>query len=340
MRNNMNQVSFIRTINNVPQKVAKADVLAKLEMDATRHEDVFLSYPEVIDAVLDKRYIFSDNSKSQFYAKLGTSETFMKKFDENPALKTEMARWLAGKKKDKAFVRLYNQPDGKKRMRAILSEDYTQLDVLPVMEHLFKRFEDNIMVRSISNTDCYFSTEIILGDPIDIMIHDKMERFYNILRLRDSETGLGTLNLMAGILQQVCTNGMCRQISGVNASFKHIFKDIKEVFAILGGVSDERIIADSSKIIDLYKNASGVFVPKTELDAEYEKFAEAIDLGKKPMKTLEMLRSAKYDKNDLFTVISAMTETIWRTQDNVDTRLDMEKSAYDYTSNRVKELSK
>lgn len=339
-RNTVNQVSFIKTVNNQIQGINKGVILDQLAKDAERHEDILLPYNEIIDGVLDKRFIFSDNSKSQFYQKLGTSETFMSKFDKSPQLKIEVARHLASLKKDNSLVRFYNQDDGKKRMRAILSSEYTKLDVLPVMENLFKRFDDNLTVRSLSNNDYYFSTEIILGDPIETTINGKPEKFYNIMRIRNSETGLSTLNLMAGILRQVCTNGMCRQITGINASFKHIFKDMNEVFAILGNVSDRKIIEDSSKIVDLYMNASGVFVPKENLDKEYEAFVDEIDMGKKPMKTLEMLRSAKYSSNSMFDITNAITETIWRTTDSVDKRLDMEEKTYTYASNRVKELSK
>lgn len=338
----MMNTNTMATVNNKVRMVKTQDLLEKLAKQAENHYDRTMSMNQVTDAIVDGEIKFSENSKSQFYGKLSTNESFMEEFDENPKLKIEIVKQLVTnydrKNKDGVLVRFAKEEDGKDRMRAILSSDYSIIDNLPVMQNLLSAFDNEIAIRSFANDDYGLRIQMLFGDNIVIKDEGKDDVYKIMADITNSETGNKTFDVRAGLFRQWCTNGAVSKISGIDQKIRHIYKSVQDVINIIKCLSIEKISDGAHQIIDMYRTASGIYIPKGNVDMEIDEMSKAIKLGKKTSDFAKTLKNAKYGKDSLFNIYGAVTEAIWRGTTNVHLEGDREQDAYVYMQSRAKTL--
>jgi len=344
----------INEINNKIQKVRTADIVATLEEKASRSHDVIWSMQELFEAIKSGKYFLCDNSKTQLYQKLGLPVNMMARIEKcgNANLKSELIREMMkyyDSNEGKIFVRMekLNHPEKGQieKVRAILSDNYVKIDNLPVISSLSKGLGDEILVRSWVNDDNSMRLEVIIDDRFELGMHDgKPDVFFPSLSFQNSETGNSSFNILYGLYRQFCSNGCVSLHKSLgNENIRHIGKD-KNV--IIDRMEDYNLhqIADKSKgMIDMFKNAKGIYVAKLEDEVEY--IGEESDLPKKIIEGAKRLADFKYREKNLFDAFGAITESIHTSSDaSVHVRMDREKVATkvfnerlsDYASGKVK----
>lgn len=320
-------------LNNKLSVIESKILLDELKAIKDAQKDIILSAAEVAENVINQNLSITDNGLSQFYNKLSIPKPFMirlKNQDTKRAIVKEMAQEY-DKKNKKLLVRI--KENGKKYIRAVLSESYSILDNFDVVEAILKD-TPTVNLRSYVNDDFSMKMEIALKNNITLGTEEgKPDNYISMITIENSETGNATLNFKAGVYRPICSNGLMQLISIMNKeSIKHIWQNTPMILAALRDTDIYQLEDKTNSIIEMIKNSKGIYVekPKEKLELLLD------DKADKLQERANTFLNNRYTGKRMFDVINAATNAIHQVYPDVHKRIDLETSVYNKAVSMMK----
>jgi hypothetical protein len=352
--NEVNQNIFTG-INNKQQKVRIGDILDMLQAKQEHRYDDFMTMGDIVEAALSKELIFSEHAAGGVYQKLDLTTKHMNKCSKELKAMTlrEFAQQYDNSKQGKPLVRLERQEGKAPKVRAVLSSDFVPLDNYPVMSSLFRDREQVVCVRSFIDNEKFMRFELLIPEQAFEMDEPNGKRslYYPIIGAGNSEVGCSALSFKSGLLRGACANGLLVSVAEFVAYVRHIYQDAAALINKLQN-TDINLLADKNqRIIDLYKNSQGIYVPKAEEELYTTLGAEEQEDGtikfKYPQKVvdsaLQLSRTEYYsDKTTYWHIINSITRALnynYQTPGQVINLMDYEESFYKVFSKRMNALA-
>lgn len=285
--------------------VVKAEVLLnELKAIKDQQKDIYLSAVDLAENVIIGNLAMTENGLNQYYGKLNIPKPLMEKLknqDTKRAIVKEMAQEY-DKKGKKLLVRV--KENGKKYVRAVLSNQYSIIDNYNVVEAILKDPNQDINIRGFINDDHSMKLEIALRNQINLSTENTPDNYIPIVTIENSETGNNTLNFRAGLWRLVCTNGMMMQVAiAEKATVKHIGQNTPMILASLHNMDLYQLEDKTHEMVDMIKNSKGVYVEKPK------EAVEAI-LDGEPNKLIDRANwylNNRYNGKTLFHAMNAAT---------------------------------
>lgn len=320
-------------LNNRLTTVESKVLLEELQKIKNSQKDYHLSAIEIAEQVINSTLAMTDNGITQFYNKLSIPKPFMtklKNIDTKRAIVKEMAQEY-DKRNKKLLVRV--KENGKKYIRAVLSESYSILDNFDVVEAIISKVP-LVTIRSFINDDFSMKMELALKNQITLGTEEgKPDTYIPMITIENSETGNATLNFKAGLWRLVCTNGLMRPISIMaKESIRHIYQNTSMILTSLRNVDIYKLEDHTTGIIEMMKTSKGMYIEKPKENLE-------VIFDKQPDKLVEQAKryiDVRYKGNKMFDVINAATNAVHEVYSDVHKRIDLETLVFEKVNKMMK----
>lgn len=305
-------------------------IIEKLEERRERQTDVIMPATEVVDRLIGKeRTIFSPAALNQFLVRLGIPTKPNSFFTDLPDdLQERLLKHFAAQCEDNLMIRKERRTiEGIEFdvMRGVLSDKYSIIDTVDAMKALDGKFGDELRLKTFVDTDSRFALEIIIGSsPLSLGLKTKdRDAYYPVIGISNSEIGKGSFRFSAGLFNEWCANGALKQFEDWgNETIRHIFTNIKDVTGAISKIEQKALVDASNEILMTYDKARGIFIPNSV--AYTEATAEKLKFGKKMTERAVANKEHKYAGDNLFEVVSALTNAVHEATGSHDVREDVE----------------
>lgn len=341
--------SIYTGINNKLITVKAGDIKQLLREYASTNNDTFTSLKEVWKASNAKDLFFTEKAKSDFYAKLGLSDTFLRKCSNE--LRIRVVEEFIEKAAENILLRTKKDETGRTIARAILSKEYSKLDNSPIVEALYGNNDQELHLRTFVNDGNYLKMEIVdkdhafeLDEP-----NGKRSLYYPIIGIENSEVGSSTLNFRSGVYRGVCANGLTVKVAEFLQNVRHIYQDVAYLMRQLNEMDVNMLSEKNDKIINLYRNSIGIYVPDVESElletVNYNEETGKADYPDKLVENAVLLSRSTYksEKPTYWHVINSITEALHRTYNTpkqANNRFDYESEFQGVFAKRLAKLTK
>lgn len=173
-------------------------------------DDLFFESDGTVTIEGIQGYVIGDESKSQILGHLspGGISYLARCDDELQAV--NLNHWLYQRVGKTYFVRTRELDSGKKIVRAILSEQYSPINNLQVLDELYSVYGEDYSPVGLQLTDRYFGLKLTHENGVDVApTNSKVGDVVHAgIMVSNSETGASSLRLSALLYRLVCSNGM------------------------------------------------------------------------------------------------------------------------------------
>lgn len=219
-------------------KVTIAQAIEQLKGQKTDQSDFKVARRDVKVAnhggllnIKGKEYENTDTGKRTLCRVLHMPRSYFKKYPVDTEMSEHSNVLLQAKPDEELLIRTKGD-----KVRAVLDPKYAIYDNDKFLEavHAVEPQLKNctIGLQNISDTSCMF--QILFGSP-----KVQQDETYPMIRLHNSEVGLGDLQIEMGLFRLVCTNGLVRKQSDYGYfKWKHTNKLINKIDALVPAVID------------------------------------------------------------------------------------------------------